>query len=155
MTGSPNVRSKGNDAFSDWRGLPSVMRGWASTRSCPYSMKDTERGGSLSSLASMDRARVEMPMSGKPHIRVPAPDRNAIVQEGLLPLRAINRRSPIGVFVGANLICDRGELAIRRHVEMVDLKLRVCCTAERRVTLCRCGRSQSRPKPGAPPPEFR
>ena len=60
MTGSPNVRSKGNVAFSDWRGLCSVMRGWARTRSCPYSMKDTERGGSLNSLASADRARVEI-----------------------------------------------------------------------------------------------
>ena len=31
---------------------------------------------------------------GKPHISVTAPDRHAIVQEGLLPLRAVNRRSP-------------------------------------------------------------
>ena len=123
MTGSPKFRSKGNDAFSDWRGLPSVMRGWARTRSCPYSMKDIDRGGSLNSLASVDRAARRNSNDGKPHIRIPAPDGNAIVQKGLLPLRAINRRSPIRVFAGANLIGERGELAVPGYIEIVDRKL--------------------------------
>ena len=106
------------------------MRGWARTRSCPYSMKDTDRGGSLSSLASVERARVVMPMAANPIYVSPLQIGNEIVQKGLLPLRAINRRSPIRVFAGANLICERGELAIRHNVEMVDLKLCVCCTAD-------------------------
>ena len=46
--------------------LPSVMSGWASTRSWPYSMKVTDRGGSLNYLASAERARVVMPTAANP-----------------------------------------------------------------------------------------
>ena len=60
----------------------------------------------------------------KAEIGVPIPDRDAIIQEGLLPLLPIDWWSPMGVLAGPNKGGERGELAVPGHVKTVDPKPR-------------------------------
>src|SRR4051794_21496315 len=61
--------------------------------------------------------------ASKPKVCVSVPDKDAIVQESLLPSLSIKRRSPVGVFAGAYLSCSLGELLVRAQPEAINLKL--------------------------------